>query len=59
MVVENKQGADGIPAVMAVLGAATITPAFSFPGVVSINPFLHEKLPYDPEGTASDRAGAR
>ena len=50
VVVENKQGADGILAVTAVLGARdNHTLLFSFPGVISINPYLHEKLPYDPK----------
>ena len=37
-------------AVIAVLGARDDhTLLFSFPGVISINPYLHEKLPYDPK----------
>jgi tripartite-type tricarboxylate transporter receptor subunit TctC len=50
VVIENKQGADGILAVTAVLGARDEhTLLFSFPGVISINPYLHDKLPYDPK----------
>jgi tripartite-type tricarboxylate transporter receptor subunit TctC len=49
VVVENRQGGDGIPAVMSVLGARdNHTFLFSFAGVVTINPLIHEKLPYDP-----------
>ena len=50
VIIENKQGADGILAVSALLGARdNHTLLFSFPGIISINPFLHEKLPYDPD----------
>src|SRR5690348_7260916 len=50
VVVENKQGADGILAVSALTGARDKhTLLFSFPGIISINPLLHEKLPYDPK----------
>ena len=49
VIVENRQGSDGIPAVMGVIGARdNHTFLFSFAGVVTINPFIHEKLPYDP-----------
>jgi len=50
VIVENKQGADGIVAVTALLGTSdNHTLLFSFAGIVSINPYLHEKLPYDPD----------
>src|SRR3954470_11875588 len=50
VIIENKQGADGILAVSALIGARdNHTLLFSFPGIISINPFLHEKLPYDPD----------
>ena len=50
VIIENKQGADGILAVSALLGARdNHTLLFSFPGIISINPLLHEKLPYDPD----------
>jgi tripartite-type tricarboxylate transporter receptor subunit TctC len=49
IVVENRQGADGIPAVAAFLSARdNHTFLFSFGGVVTFNHLLHEKLPYDP-----------
>src|SRR6201991_3148812 len=49
VVVENRQGADGIPAVTAFLSARdNHTFLFSFAGVISMNPLLHAKLPYDP-----------
>ena len=47
--VENRQGADGIPAVTTFLGAHdNHTLLLSFAGVISINPYTHDKLPYDP-----------
>jgi tripartite-type tricarboxylate transporter receptor subunit TctC len=47
--VENRQGADGIPAVTTFLGAHdNHTLLLSFAGVISINPYIHDKLPYDP-----------
>jgi tripartite-type tricarboxylate transporter receptor subunit TctC len=50
VIVENRQGGDGIPAVMSVLTARdNHTFLFSFAGVVTINPLLHEKLSYDPQ----------
>jgi tripartite-type tricarboxylate transporter receptor subunit TctC len=50
VVVENRQGADGIPAVTAFLGARdNHTFLFSFAGIVSFNHLLHERLPYDPK----------
>ena len=49
VVVENRQGADGIPAVTAFLSARdNHTFLFSFGGIVTFNHLLHEKLPYDP-----------
>jgi len=49
VVVENRQGADGIPAVTAFLSARdNHTFLFSFAGVVTFNHLLHDKLPYDP-----------
>lgn len=49
VVVENRQGADGIPAVTAFLSARdNHTFLFSFAGIVSFNHLLHERLPYDP-----------
>lgn len=48
MIVENRQGSDGIPAVMGVVSARdNHTFLFSFAGVGAINPLIHEKLPYD------------
>lgn len=49
VIVENRQGADGIPAVTAFLAAHdSHTLMFSFAGLITINPFVHDKLPYDP-----------
>src|SRR5262249_39043734 len=49
VLVENRQGADGIPAVSGFLGARDDhSLLFSFPGIISINPYLHDALPYDP-----------
>jgi tripartite-type tricarboxylate transporter receptor subunit TctC len=49
VVVENRQGADGIPAVTAMLSARdNHTFLFSFGGIVTFNHLLHAKLPYDP-----------
>src|SRR5215468_7358456 len=49
VVVENRQGADGIPAVTAFLSARdNHTFLFSFGGIVTFNHLLHERLPYDP-----------
>jgi tripartite-type tricarboxylate transporter receptor subunit TctC len=49
VVVENRQGADGIPAVTAFLSARdNHTFLFSFAGIVTFNHLLHDKLPYDP-----------
>ena len=51
VVVENRQGADGIPAVTSFLSARddNHTFLFSFGGIVTFNHLLHEKLPYDPK----------
>ena len=50
VVVENRQGADGIPAVTAFLSARdNHTFLFSFAGMVTFNHLLHERLPYDPK----------
>jgi tripartite-type tricarboxylate transporter receptor subunit TctC len=49
VVVENRQGADGIPAVSAFFAARdNHTFLFSLGGIVTFNHLLHEKLPYDP-----------
>jgi len=49
VVVENRQGADGIPAVTAFFSARdNHTFLFSFAGIVTFNHLLHERLPYDP-----------
>jgi tripartite-type tricarboxylate transporter receptor subunit TctC len=49
VVVENRQGADGIPAVTAFFSARdNHTFLFSFGGIVTFNHLLHAKLPYDP-----------
>ena len=49
VIVENRQGADGILAVTSFLGARDDhTLLFSFAGVISINPLIHDRLPYDP-----------
>jgi tripartite-type tricarboxylate transporter receptor subunit TctC len=49
VVVENRQGADGIPAVTSFLGARDDhTLLLSFAGVITMNPLLHASLPYDP-----------
>ena len=50
VVVENRQGADGIPAVTGFLSARdNHTFLFSFGGIVTFNHLLHERLPYDPK----------
>src|SRR5215472_8104324 len=49
VVVENRQGGDGIPAVTAFLaGRDDYTLLMSFAGIITINPLLHDRLPYDP-----------
>jgi tripartite-type tricarboxylate transporter receptor subunit TctC len=51
VVIDNRPGADGIIAVQALLQASDDhTLLLSFPGVVTVVPLLHEKLPYDPVG---------
>ena len=50
VVVENRQGADGIVAVTAFLSSRDDhTFLFSFAGIVTFNHLLHERLPYDPK----------
>src|SRR5919201_5310742 len=49
VVVENRQGADGLAAVSGFIGARDDhTLMCSFPGIVTINPLVYEKLPYHP-----------
>jgi tripartite-type tricarboxylate transporter receptor subunit TctC len=49
VVVDNRQGADGIPAVTSFLTARdNHTLLLSFAGVITFNHLLHERLPYDP-----------
>jgi tripartite-type tricarboxylate transporter receptor subunit TctC len=49
VVIDNRPGADGILAVQAFLHANDQhTLLFAFPGIVTVVPLLHEKLPYDP-----------
>ena len=49
VVVENKPGADGILAVADFLNARDgHTILFGFTSIVTVNPLLHDKLPYDP-----------
>jgi tripartite-type tricarboxylate transporter receptor subunit TctC len=48
VVVENRQGGDGIPAVVAFLSARdNHTFLLSFAGIITFNHLLHERLPYD------------
>jgi tripartite-type tricarboxylate transporter receptor subunit TctC len=50
VIVENRQGVDGIPGITAFLAARDRHALlFSFAGPITINPLVHEKLPYDPE----------
>src|SRR5262249_25187779 len=50
VVVENRQGADGIPAVTALLSTRdNHTFLLSFAGIVTVNHLLHDRLPYDPK----------
>lgn len=50
VVVENRPGPDALVAVSGFIGARDEhTLLFSFGGPVTINPVVHEKLPYDPE----------
>ena len=49
VVVENIPGVDGIPAAREfVTRRDDHTLLYSFPALIAINPFIHEKLPYDP-----------
>jgi tripartite-type tricarboxylate transporter receptor subunit TctC len=49
VVVENRPGADGIPAVTEFMRSRdNHTLIFSFAGLITINPIINEKLPYDP-----------
>jgi tripartite-type tricarboxylate transporter receptor subunit TctC len=49
VVVENRPGADGIPAMTEfVRGRDDHTLLFSFAGIITINPLIYDKLPYDP-----------
>jgi tripartite-type tricarboxylate transporter receptor subunit TctC len=49
VIVENRPGADGIVGVTAFVNAHDDhTLLFSFAGPISINPLIHDKLPYDP-----------
>src|SRR5262249_43573599 len=50
VVVENRQGSDGIPAVTTFLSTRDDhTLLMSFAGIITVNPLIHEKLPYDPD----------
>src|SRR6266404_2156924 len=49
VVVENRPGADGIVGVTSFVNAHDDhTLLFSFAGPITINPLIHDKLPYDP-----------
>ena len=49
VIVENRPGADGIAGVTSFVNAHDDhTLLFSFAGPISINPLIHDKLPYDP-----------
>jgi tripartite-type tricarboxylate transporter receptor subunit TctC len=50
VVIENMPGADGILAVKEFISRSSDqhTLLYSFAGLITINPFLREKLPYDP-----------
>ena len=49
VIIENRPGGDGIPAVTGFLTARDDhTLLLSFAGVITINPLVHDKLPYDP-----------
>jgi len=48
VVIENRQGADGIPAVTAFLSARdSHTFLLSFAGIITFNHLLHDRLPYE------------
>ena len=48
VVIENRQGADGIPAVTAFLSARdNHTFLLSFAGIITFNHLLHDRLPYE------------
>jgi tripartite-type tricarboxylate transporter receptor subunit TctC len=50
VIVENVPGADGILAAREFVAKRDDhTLLYSFAGLISINPLLHEKLPYDPD----------
>lgn len=49
VVVENRQGGDGIPAVQSMMSDRdNHSLIYGFAGLMSINPIIHDKLPYDP-----------
>jgi len=49
VIIENRPGGDGIPGVTGFLSSRdNHTLLLSFAGVITINPLLHDKLPYDP-----------
>lgn len=49
VVVENRQGTDGIAAVQSMMSDRdNHSLMFTFAGIISINPVIHDKLPYDP-----------
>ena len=51
VVIDSLPGADGILAVQALLNANDgHSLLFAFPGVVTVVPLLHERIPYDPIG---------
>jgi len=49
VVIDNRAGADGILAVQSFLqGSDDHSLLFAFPGIVTVVPLLHERIPYDP-----------
>ena len=49
VVVENRQGGDGIPAVQSMMADRdNHSLMFAYGGLISINPLIHDTLPYDP-----------
>ena len=49
VIIDNRPGGDGIPGVTGFLSARDDhTLLLSFAGVITINPLVHDKLPYDP-----------